>query len=513
MSDSDDDVEYDPSAVAVVPVASVPVVSVHEHAPLHTIHPIEQLRRPAVGNVLQQRIDTAKPFPLVSHWRLPHKSPITSIALQPNGGTQLCVGNREGSMFMFDFNDREEKEDADDKPKHGATRQRPNTVKNEITDRRPFSATRLMTPFPTSHGTNHAITHLSYLASGRTVLLGCDGDHLLAVDALSGRQLDRCAVGSRSVMDTVRSPGHKAAITCVSDVGEGFCTGSLDGTVRVWDVRGMRHGSKFAAKHGQCAAATLTDTIAVNGCCAVGDDGATVASGGSDGAVQVWDVRSAYRPGRSAIVILPTKDHPGPSSVERLLKVHEHLIVSLDSNGALATLDPRFPQGVLTSSSCGGLKSTSRAPTLTLHRRSSTAPPTIFVVAGGCGGRSGPALLMEFSLDARKLREMLIGQGLPGTAPAAAAADDAMDGLACVSTDGDNDEIFASDGCSSTVCLFRASTASSTSTSKLSPARQWVEWCLGRSAVGVKRTRGESKWHDGKRQGLSLEDDAALELF
>ncbi|CUG92391.1 WD40 repeat-containing protein, putative [Bodo saltans] len=488
LADSDDDVEYDPTAVSLAPQ---PVV----HAPRAVAPTVAATAAAAIPSAAV-RSETASAFPLLTHWRMPQKSPVTAVAMQ-QAGSILCVGNREGSVFMFNFLERSDDATSVAKkpaktptPSSSSTQQGGHRSKEDALQK-PFAPTRIMTPFPTSYGKNLAITQLGFLPSTHIVLLGCDGDHLMAVDASSGRQMDRSAVGSRSVIDTVRSPGHKAALTDVAYLaGERFCTSSLDGTVRLWDLRKMRYGSSYAAKHGQDGSATLTTTIAVNSCCVMGD---SVLSGGADGFIQVWDARSSYRPGRSSAVIAP----PTEGSVSRLLAVSDHSFACLYGSGQLCFIDVRKPTEACTVASQSLThRGDHVAPKLSLCRRSS-APSTLFAVMTGVQGAS--SVVKEFDLQTgRALRTLQLGHTSQSASTGSGSPEETTDGIPCVAVDEVGEQMIVGDGVSSTVRL-HSSTSSKRPSS--TPAQQWCDWTSGKREGAVQKRPRE------------LIDDGDLELF
>lgn len=98
----------------------------------------------------------------------------------------------------------------------------------------------------------------------RLVLSTCDVDSVRARDLRTGRR-----------RYTVRSPG--VHLLALSGEGQVACSGNLDGTVRVWDLRSGRVRHVLAA-HDMVESLTIST------------DGRLAVSGGADRAVRIWDL-------------------------------------------------------------------------------------------------------------------------------------------------------------------------------------------------------------------------------
>jgi WD40 repeat protein len=94
--------------------------------------------------------------------------------------------------------------------------------------------------------------------------------------------------------------GHEAPVRCLATLGESFVvSGSDDATVRVWDVADARAPREVTVLRGH------TDAVITVACCESGSGG-TVVSGAHDRTIRVWSVRSSAASGVSTATCLHT---------------------------------------------------------------------------------------------------------------------------------------------------------------------------------------------------------------
>ena len=100
------------------------------------------------------------------------------------------------------------------------------------------------------------------------------------------------------MLDVVKTVGHKAAVTCCScspSSADTFATGGLDSTARLWKLASADERCYYCVRHGTGQLTDMTQVFTV----AMTSPNEFL-SGGSDGAIQLWDCRTAYRPGGHA---------------------------------------------------------------------------------------------------------------------------------------------------------------------------------------------------------------------
>lgn len=377
-SDSDD--EYDPSAVAAAP-PSATTSSVEFPAGISTpFTSVGTVQRdpPASRDMQTTEVrhltarEPSKYFKWLHSLRLSQRSAAGSAAVTP-GGSLLAVGNADGSLMMFDFTDPTTQQQQQQQQGHSTS----GAGKPRIVP------TRTMTPFPRGPSEFNPVTFIHFSALGKTMFAGYDGDGVLMVDASTGRQMGFTAIGSRSVVDCVRSAGHKGHVTSLSvhpADEKKFCTSSMDGTVRLWDATNAKRTSAFCAKHGRDASSNLLTTIPLF-CTSFVGNGDVVASGGEDGCVQLWDTRTAFRPGRSALACV--LDDSVEIGAMLSAAASSSTLLLRCSDGSLRRVDLRSPNTQVDQTQTGMFSYSGSVATMT---RSATGSVFMSVGAGRAAG-------------------------------------------------------------------------------------------------------------------------------
>ena len=176
--------------------------------------------------------------------------------------------------------------------------------------RRPSGAVRALAISPDGStlatGGDGKVVKLWDLATGqeRATLSGHAGrDHVRGVCALMAKRLPRGAVMPRSRSGTSPKPrsgqpwpGTPARSPCVAFAADGksLATGSLDWTVKVWDV------TSGSVRHSLEGHRDAIDAVAF------ASDGATLASSSRDGMTRLWEVAK----GSERAVLRHTPDRP-----------------------------------------------------------------------------------------------------------------------------------------------------------------------------------------------------------
>ena len=136
----------------------------------------------------------------------------------------------------------------------------------------------------------HPILDLQYSITGDTILVISRTEQAKIVDR-DGYEKAECVKAEYHISDMAKTKGHAAGL----DGGcwhprdkQEFLTCSQDGTLRIWNVENvMQHKGlmKCRSQSGLRAAPT---------CCTYGREGNLIASGCSDGSIQMWDHRKFF---------------------------------------------------------------------------------------------------------------------------------------------------------------------------------------------------------------------------
>ena len=136
----------------------------------------------------------------------------------------------------------------------------------------------------------HPILDLQYSITGDTILIISGTAQAKIVDR-DGYEKAECVKAEYHISDMAKTKGHAAGL----DGGcwhprdkEEFLTCSQDGTLRIWNVENVTQHKglmKCRSQSGLRAAPT---------CCTYGREGNLIASGCSDGSIQMWDHRKFF---------------------------------------------------------------------------------------------------------------------------------------------------------------------------------------------------------------------------
>nr|CAG4641550.1 EOG090X0364 [Eurycercus lamellatus] len=136
----------------------------------------------------------------------------------------------------------------------------------------------------------HPILDLHYSITGDAILIISGTAQAKVVDR-DGYEKAECVKGDQYITDMARTKGHIAGLEGGSwhprDKQE-FLTCSQDGTLRIWnldDVKQHKGIMKCRSQNGLRAAPS---------CCAYSRDGILIASGCTDGSIQMWDHRKMF---------------------------------------------------------------------------------------------------------------------------------------------------------------------------------------------------------------------------
>lgn len=137
---------------------------------------------------------------------------------------------------------------------------------------------------------NHPIRGLQYSVTGDTILVISGNSQAKVLDRDGFEKLE-CVKGDQYITDMSRTKGHTATLTsgCWHPARkEEFLTCSMDSTVRIWEV--------FSSKQHKNIIKTRTTgglrTVPTS--CTYNRDATLIATGCSDGSIQMWDTRRMY---------------------------------------------------------------------------------------------------------------------------------------------------------------------------------------------------------------------------
>lgn len=374
MSDSDSD-EYDPLASKAVAIATHHSKGIAPHGSQQLLFP-KSLQQPTAVAHNAPKITThncsepaSGPFPVVAKLRTSSREDLVSCCVSPDCST-LFVGDKAGTLMIYNFLTPPVSEGAN----------------------RPVQPTHRLEPFPNRSEEFLPVLRMECGMGGSFLVATHEGDRAVLLD-MSGKELGRTIAGLRSITDSTKCSGHKAAITDVSTSqaeNNKFCTSSIDGTGRLWDVRGVQRSSIFAVKHGSSNALAESNQAF---CCTLptlSGGGKLLGTGGADGVIQLWDTSSPFRHGKSAFALAAS------SSVGAIAETAENVILGRFKDGGLRFFDLRKADGPLEVEPCvPGLFYIGDTATMHVVKRSDGCGNTVVAATSnrGFGKRPGSHLV------------------------------------------------------------------------------------------------------------------------
>jgi WD40 repeat protein len=402
---SDD--EYDPSATAVVAVAPQPL----QAGPASAAAPVFAALTTAsvtAAAVAEAAAPSAGAITLRGHSRV-----VRGLAMDAQGRC-LVSGGADGAVLMWDAaavaTDMQEPVAAAPSTVGGAAL--PEAAGPRRRRLLAIAPTRRIEPFPNRITGHQPIAAVAWLRGGAAFVACQDGPTPIVIRR-DGKTLDECVRGLRHATDVVTTKGHTLAVTsCAASPtsNEGFATGAMDGTARVWDTRTVGAGQTFCVRHGGGKITDETAVLDVGFASGSGLGGEVLYTAGSDGQVQFWPTNVRYRPGGAALTVgaaagcgsstaLDSWASAAASTsgiVSACVSAHQpHHVATRTADGTVRVYDLRR----------GNTTETVAAPILGLPVCGSSAPLRFATVAGapslvtvtsaeGYGGRVGGHLVI-----------------------------------------------------------------------------------------------------------------------
>uniref|UniRef100_A0A6U6WAJ8 Anaphase-promoting complex subunit 4 WD40 domain-containing protein n=1 Tax=Zooxanthella nutricula TaxID=1333877 RepID=A0A6U6WAJ8_9DINO len=306
-------------------------------------------------------------------------------------GARMVTGGTDGSVRYFDF--------------HGMSEAK-----------EPF---RVLEPVD-----GHMVQSLSFNATGAIVLVVCSDSHARIYDRDgSSRPIQSTVKGDLYVRDMQHTKGHTQMLTdgmWHPLVPEHWITSSIDGTVRIWDLKatpvGMDqvlpsvHVLKTVDKRNVCTGGAAGRTGGLYPCCCMySPDAKMIAGGCSDGSVQVFFDKARYmRPDR----ILRSAHTAAVTSVAFLSRGSDsQLMVTRSLDSTMKIWDCR-----MLSDAKGPVKSFEDLPCGHEKAGVCTSPDGRYIVAGASPGKgaAAPATVRVYdSLDFALAKSLDFGAKAP----------------------------------------------------------------------------------------------------
>ena len=221
------------------------------------------------GDHHKQSLWNTYKLPLAECLEMEQIPTITCLALDPSGA-RFAVGSTDTNLRLFDFG--------------GMNPLQP----------LPFAVVTVEDGYP--------VRAVCYSANGDRILVATGSSQPKILDR-DGQELLQFVRGDVYVTDPTRTVGHTAAVTCVAwhPLEKSIVvTGSLDGSVRWWDVdKGKLQFSMLTCSTVVCIKSSKGRKTAVT-CIAFAPGGREIAVGTECGSVQVWNpTQSKLRPLRA----------------------------------------------------------------------------------------------------------------------------------------------------------------------------------------------------------------------
>lgn len=137
---------------------------------------------------------------------------------------------------------------------------------------------------------NHAIRGLHYSVTGDRILVIAGNSQAKILDR-DGFEKMECVKGDQYISDMSKTKGHTAQLTCGDwhpHQKDEFITGSLDGTIRIWNAFKGKEQKTVIKARAQGGLRTTPSS------CAFNQEASLIAAGCSDGSIQMWDTRRMF---------------------------------------------------------------------------------------------------------------------------------------------------------------------------------------------------------------------------
>ena len=138
----------------------------------------------------------------------------------------------------------------------------------------------------------HAVVALAHSPTGDRLLLATSGSQPRVLDR-EGKELLKFIKGDMYLRDMANTKGHTMEVTSVAwhpSDKSAVATGSLDGTLRLWDLSGAQHLGSLVNKTVlkiRSPAGGVQGRVGVTSCCFT-HDGSKIVAGCADGSIHIW---------------------------------------------------------------------------------------------------------------------------------------------------------------------------------------------------------------------------------
>lgn len=137
---------------------------------------------------------------------------------------------------------------------------------------------------------NHPIRSLHYSVTGDMILVVSGNSQAKVLDR-DGFEKIECVKGDQYIADMSRTKGHTAQLTSGAwhpYKKPEFLTCSMDSTLRIWEVTNSREQKNVIKVRAQGGLRTVPNS------CSYNHDASLIATGCTDGSIQMWDTRKNF---------------------------------------------------------------------------------------------------------------------------------------------------------------------------------------------------------------------------